>query len=154
MINPRELSSNAVNTTEISERANAASVNAPPVPELEALRAHREYAVEAAFQELSSLARAADPAEITSHRSGIGPVIVAGKKLVMTGLQPLLREVFRRQTQFNERVIEALRRLNAKIESSGASRNDLLFRSTATQRLQDLEERVRDLEAKQWPRQR
>ncbi|MBU8896540.1 hypothetical protein KRR26_13040 [Corallococcus sp. M34] len=50
--------------------------------------------------------RHAEPA--TSHRPGVGPVLVAVKRAFRFTFQPFINEMLRRQVEFNESILDAL----------------------------------------------
>jgi hypothetical protein len=56
------------------------------------------------------------PAEITSHRRFIGPLIVAGKRLVYPILSAFLKDTLHQQRSFNAGVIGLLAELSEDVE--------------------------------------
>ena len=44
----------------------------------------------------------------TSHRAGVGPVLVAAKRAFRLAFQPFINEVLRKQVEFNEAILDSL----------------------------------------------
>ncbi len=79
---------------------------------------------------------------ITSHRPApIGPTLVAMKKLFRAGLQPFINEIFRRQTSFNENLIEVLQALYRDVRSLDAAQ--WAMKRSLEARIHQLEEALR-----------
>ena len=70
-----------------------------------------------ALEQLASLRDAAAGLPISSHRPGIGRLIVSGKKLVRRMTQPMVNEVLRKQSGFNEETLVILRTVILDLKS-------------------------------------
>jgi hypothetical protein len=94
-------------------------------------------ALQQALEQLSSLRNAASGLPISSHRRGVGRIIVSGKKLMRRMTQPMINEVLRKQSRFNEEMLLVLRTLVLDLKSL----QDGLLAAHS-----DIEERLRRLE--------
>jgi hypothetical protein len=74
-------------------------------------------ALQQALEQLSSLRDAAAGLPISSHRRGIGRLIVSGKKLMRSMTQPMINEVLRKQSRFNEELLMVARTLVLDLKS-------------------------------------
>jgi predicted RecB family endonuclease len=80
---------------------------------------------------------------ITSHRRGVGKVVVASKKAFRLTLQPFVNELLRKQAEFNETAIETLKVLASEISSLESA--VLSFRAGQDARIKQLEAEVERL---------
>src|SRR5580692_10930656 len=70
-----------------------------------------------ALEQLNSLRDAAKGLPISSHRRGIGALVVSSKKLLRRMTQPMINEVLRKQSRFNEETLVILRTLILDLKS-------------------------------------
>jgi acyl CoA:acetate/3-ketoacid CoA transferase alpha subunit len=94
-------------------------------------------ALQDALERLGKLRDAASGLPILSHRAGIGALVVSGKKLMRSMTQPMINEVLRKQSRFNEEALLVLRTLVLDLKSL----QDGLLAAQG-----DVEERLRRLE--------
>jgi hypothetical protein len=79
--------------------------------------------------------RYADPA--TSHRPGVGPVVVLAKRTFRKLFQPFINEVLRKQVEFNEAILDSLALLYEQQREN--ARTQAAWRKELGQRLARLE---------------
>ncbi len=94
-------------------------------------------ALQHALEQLSGLRDAAAGLPISSHRRGVGRLIVSGKKLMRRITQPMINEVLRKQSHFNEELLTILRTVILDLKS---------LQDGALAAQGDVEERLRRLE--------
>jgi hypothetical protein len=94
-------------------------------------------ALQEALERLGMLRDAAEGLPILSHRVGVGTLIVSGKKLMRAVSQPMINEVLRKQSRYNEEALLILRTLVLDLKSL----QDGVLAANA-----DFEERLRRLE--------
>ncbi len=88
--------------------------------------------------------RYADPP--TSHRPGVGVVLVAAKRAFRLAFQPFINEVMRRQVEFNEAILESLATIYEH-QQEGA-RTQALWRQEMERRMARLEAEREEADAK------
>jgi hypothetical protein len=92
--------------------------------------------------------RYAEPA--TSHRTGVGPVLVLAKRAFRLAFQPFINEVLRKQVEFNEAILDSLALLYEQQREE--SRSQAAWRREVRERLSALEKPpVRDTRAAPSP---
>ena len=73
----------------------------------------------------------------TSHRPGVGPVLVMAKRAFRLAFQPFINEVLRKQVEFNEAILDSLALLYEHQRED--SRTQAAWRREVTERLAQLE---------------
>jgi hypothetical protein len=75
----------------------------------------------------------------TSHRTGVGPVLVLAKRAFRLAFQPFINEVLRKQVEFNEAILDSLALLYEQQREE--SRTQAAWRREVMARLAALEKR-------------
>jgi hypothetical protein len=122
----------------------------PPEGELEAVRERLKLserpATDAAWPQVLQAPREkkdtryADPA--TSHRPGVGPVLVVAKRTFRKLFQPFINEVMRRQVEFNEALLDSLAHIYDQQQER--MRADARWREALDARLKRLEQQLEE----------
>lgn len=79
--------------------------------------------------------RHAEPA--TSHRAGVGPLVVFAKRSFRRVFQPFINEVMRRQVEFNEAILDSLALIYEQQQER--ARAEARWRAAMEERLAKLE---------------
>ena len=122
----------------------------PPRGEVEAmrerLRLSERPATDAAWPQVLQAPREkkdtryAEPA--TSHRAGVGPVLVVAKRTFRRLFQPFINEVMRRQVEFNEALLDSLAHIYDQQQER--MRADARWREALDARLKRLEQQLEE----------
>lgn len=127
MLRTDDIAAKSLNMEEIDAKVRAVSGDAQN-GRLEAMARSASLA-EAFLQELAGMVNVAEPMVGESSRPWVGKLISGAKRGVLGSLRPLTAELLRRQIDFNQKVLDYLRRLESRVSALEPDGHERMFKA-------------------------